>query len=49
MAQTAIKAKDPLTTRDRQIITTIVNESDYSHDCKPEDVVTIWINSDDIV
>lgn len=41
--------KDPLTTRDRQIIATIVNESDYSHDCQSEDVVTIWINSDDIV
>ncbi|MCC5612355.1 hypothetical protein LC612_38005 [Nostoc sp. CHAB 5834] len=41
--------KDPLITRDRQIIATIVNESDYSKNCKPEDVVTIWINSDDIV
>ncbi|WP_100903597.1 hypothetical protein [Nostoc flagelliforme] len=41
--------KDPLTTRDRQIIATIVNQSDYSKNCKPEDVVTIWINSDDIV
>ncbi|WP_243458671.1 hypothetical protein [Nostoc sp. UIC 10630] len=41
--------KDPLTTQDRQIIATIVNQSDYSKNCKPEDVVTIWINSDDIV
>ncbi|MEJ6487710.1 hypothetical protein N0Y54_41795 [Nostoc punctiforme UO1] len=41
--------KDPLTTRDRQIIATIVNQSDYSKECKLEDVVTIWINSDDIV
>ncbi|MEH2041234.1 hypothetical protein [Nostoc sp.] len=41
--------KDPLTTRDRQIIATIVNQSDYSKNCQPEDVVTIWINSDDIV
>ncbi|MHC5854416.1 hypothetical protein [Nostoc sp.] len=41
--------KDPLTTQDRQIIATIVNQSDYSKECKPEDVVTIWINSDDIV
>lgn len=41
--------KDPLTTQDRQIIATIVNQSDYSKNCQPEDVVTIWINSDDIV
>ncbi len=41
--------KDPLTTQDRQIIATIVNQSDYSKECQPEDVVTIWINSDDIV
>lgn len=41
--------KDPLTTQDRQIIATIVNQSDYSKNCKPEDVVTIWINSHDIV
>ncbi|ACC85104.1 hypothetical protein Npun_AF249 (plasmid) [Nostoc punctiforme PCC 73102] len=41
--------KDPLTSQDRQIIATIVNQSDYSKECKPEDVVTIWINSDDIV
>jgi hypothetical protein len=41
--------KDPLTTHDRQIIATIVNQSDYSKNCQPEDVVTIWINSDDIV
>lgn len=51
MTQISVSAptKDPLTSRDRQIIATIVNESDYSHECKPEDVVTIWINSDDIV
>ncbi|QKQ75151.1 hypothetical protein [Nostoc sp. TCL240-02] len=41
--------KDPLTTRDRQIIATIVNQSDYSKECQPKDVVTIWINNDDIV
>ncbi|MHC0068601.1 hypothetical protein ACWATR_38025 [Nostoc sp. UIC 10890] len=41
--------KDPLTTQDREIIATIVNQSDYSKNCQPEDVVTIWINSDDIV
>jgi hypothetical protein len=41
--------RDPLTTQDRQIIATIVNQSDYSKNCQPEDVVTIWINSDDIV
>jgi hypothetical protein len=41
--------KDPLTTQDRQTIATIVNQSDYSKECQPEDVVTIWINSDDIV
>ncbi|MBC6434199.1 hypothetical protein FM036_27695 [Nostoc sp. HG1] len=41
--------KDPLTTQDRQIIATIVNQSDYSRNCQIEDVVTIWINSDDIV
>ena len=41
--------KNPLTTQDREIIATIVNQSDYSKECKPEDVVTIWINSDDIV
>ncbi|MCC5610098.1 hypothetical protein LC612_25870 [Nostoc sp. CHAB 5834] len=41
--------KDPLITQDRQIIATIVNQSDYSKNCNPEDVVTIWINSDDIV
>ncbi|WP_242056052.1 hypothetical protein [Nostoc flagelliforme] len=39
--------KDPLTTQDRQIIATIVNQSDYSKNCKPEDVVTIWISKDD--
>ncbi|AUB43513.1 hypothetical protein COO91_09694 (plasmid) [Nostoc flagelliforme CCNUN1] len=49
MTQTILTKKDPLTTRDRQIIATIVNQSDYSKECKPEDVVTIWINSDDIV
>ncbi|WP_341531504.1 hypothetical protein WKK05_36015 (plasmid) [Nostoc sp. UHCC 0302] len=51
MTQISVSAptKDPLTTQDRQIIATIVNESDYSHECKPEDVVTIWINEDDIV
>ncbi|BDI20688.1 hypothetical protein ANSO36C_64900 (plasmid) [Nostoc cf. commune SO-36] len=38
--------KDPLTTQDRQIIATIVNQSDYSKECKPEDVVTIWITED---
>ncbi|WP_193200222.1 hypothetical protein [Nostoc sp. MG11] len=43
------QTKDPLTSRDRRIIATIVNESDYPHDCQIEDVVTIWINSDDIV
>ncbi|MEA5603202.1 hypothetical protein [Nostoc sp. UHCC 0252] len=50
-------AKDPLTDRDaygnpkgeRTIIATIVNQSDYPHDCQPQDVVTIWINSDNIV
>ncbi|MHC5747930.1 MAG: hypothetical protein ACYTXT_39965 [Nostoc sp.] len=26
-----------------------MNQSDYSKNCQPEDVVTIWINSDDIV
>lgn len=41
--------KDPLTTQDREIIATIVNQSDYSKKCKPEDVMTIWINGDDIV
>ncbi|RCJ24050.1 hypothetical protein A6770_28810 [Nostoc minutum NIES-26] len=40
---------DPLTDRDRQIIATIVNQSDYPHECQPDDVITIWINSDDIV
>jgi hypothetical protein len=40
---------DPLTTQNRQIIATIVNQSDYSKNCQPEDIVTIWINSDDIV
>ncbi|MEA5503917.1 hypothetical protein VB735_12505 [Halotia wernerae UHCC 0503] len=42
-------AKDPLTDRDRTIIATIVNQSDYPHECQPQDVVTIWINSDNIV
>ncbi|WP_191761840.1 hypothetical protein [Komarekiella delphini-convector] len=42
-------AKDPLTDRDRLIIATIVNQSDFPHDCQPQDVVTIWINSDNIV
>ncbi len=42
-------AKDPLTDRDRTIIATIVNQSDYPHDCQSQDVVTIWINSDGIV
>jgi hypothetical protein len=50
--------KDPLTDRDcaersaggnRLIIATIVNQCDYPHDCQPQDVVTIWINSDNIV
>ncbi|WP_414543893.1 hypothetical protein [Nostoc sp. CCY0012] len=41
--------KDPLTDRDRTIIATIVNQSDYPHDCQPQDVVTIWINPDNIV
>ncbi|MBD6620024.1 hypothetical protein FNW02_30570 [Komarekiella sp. 'clone 1'] len=44
-----VPTKDPLTSRDRTIIATIVNQSDYPHDCQPQDVVTIWINSDDIV
>ena len=38
--------KDPLTNSDRQIIATIVNDSDYSKECQPEDVVTIWISAD---
>uniref|UniRef100_UPI0018660984 hypothetical protein n=1 Tax=Nostoc sp. MG11 TaxID=2721166 RepID=UPI0018660984 len=42
-------AKDPLTDRDRTIIATIVNQSDYPHNCQPQDVVTIWINEDNIV
>ncbi len=33
--------KDPLTTQDRQIIATIVNQSDYSKNCKPEDVLCV--------
>ncbi|RCJ40607.1 hypothetical protein A6770_37690, partial [Nostoc minutum NIES-26] len=48
-AETVAPTKDPLTHRDRQIIATIVNQSDYPHECQPDDVITIWINSDDIV
>ncbi|MEH2252112.1 hypothetical protein [Nostoc sp.] len=46
---TPTPTKDPLTTQDRQIIATIVNQLEYSKNCQPEDVVTIWINSDYIV
>ncbi|MBH8554009.1 hypothetical protein I8751_16865 [Nostocaceae cyanobacterium CENA357] len=45
----AAPSKDPLTDRDRTIIATVVSQSDYPHDCQPQDVVTIWINSDGIV
>ncbi|WGV29190.1 hypothetical protein [Halotia branconii] len=48
-AQTVAPSKDPLTDRDRTIIATIVNQSDYPHDCQPQNVVTIWINEDNIV
>ncbi|MBH8554975.1 hypothetical protein I8751_22020 [Nostocaceae cyanobacterium CENA357] len=49
MPQTITIAQNPLTDRDRTIIATIVNQSDYPHDCQPQDVVTIWINEDNIV
>ncbi|MEH1819780.1 MAG: hypothetical protein V7L31_11990 [Nostoc sp.] len=41
--------KAPLTTQDRQMNATIVNQSDYFKNCQPEDVVTIWIDSYNIM
>ncbi|BAZ50279.1 hypothetical protein NIES4103_28950 [Nostoc sp. NIES-4103] len=49
MTQSITKTQDPLTSRDRRIIATIVNQSHYPYECQPSDVITIWVNSDDVV
>lgn len=32
------------TTTDKSIIAEIINHSEYSHTCTPNDVVTIWLD-----